>query len=113
MASQYLHSFDQSSLALSHVIPAKPRMFQQKLAGVVSLLSSLSAAVEDLEVAQAPAINDDFDFYQEVEKFEVNLIKSALRLSNGSQAKAAKLLKLNPTTLSAKMKTLKMTRGIR
>jgi len=54
-------------------------------------------------------LDDQFDFYTEVERFEINLIKSALRITGGSQVKAAKLLKLNATTLNAKLKLFKLT----
>jgi DNA-binding NtrC family response regulator len=112
MSSHYLRSVDQNSTAPNHAIRQEPRLFQQRLANISHLVSSLTAAVADLEAMQAPTMRDgdtDFDFYNEVERFETGLIRSALRLSNGSQVKAAKLLKLNPTTLNAKMKTLKLT----
>jgi DNA-binding NtrC family response regulator len=108
MASQYLRSVEQNSLAPAFSTRSEPRAFQHKIASIISIISSLNSAVEDLEVAPMPILNDDFDFYREVERFESGLIKSALRISNGSQVKAARLLKLNPTTLNAKMKTLKL-----
>ena len=45
------------------------------------------------------------DFFAEVQKFEVKLIKRALDLSDGNQARAAKLLGLGTTTLNYKIKT--------
>lgn len=44
------------------------------------------------------------DFYDEVERYEIELINSALRQCDGNQARAAKLLHLKSTTLNAKMK---------
>jgi transcriptional regulator with GAF, ATPase, and Fis domain len=43
-------------------------------------------------------------FYEEVVRFEIALITTALRRANGHQLKAARLLNLNPTTLNAKIK---------
>ena len=71
--------------------------------------AAFNAAVEDFGSADLPKLDDQFDFYTEVERFEINLIKSALRITGGSQVKAAKLLKLNATTLNAKLKLFKLT----
>jgi transcriptional regulator with GAF, ATPase, and Fis domain len=43
-------------------------------------------------------------FYEEVKRFEITLIKAALKRSNGHQVHAAKLLNLNPSTLNSKIK---------
>jgi DNA-binding NtrC family response regulator len=48
--------------------------------------------------------NDGFDFYREVARYEIDLIKNALDLCDGNQTRAAKLLTMKPTTLNAKMK---------
>ena len=71
-------------------------------------MASLNAAVEDLESTALPVLADEFDFYSEVQRFEMRLIKGALRQTGGSQVKAAKLLKLKATTLNNKIKTLNL-----
>ncbi|HEY6802089.1 MAG TPA: helix-turn-helix domain-containing protein [Pyrinomonadaceae bacterium] len=97
------------------IIPATPQpasegqLLNTKLANINSLVSSLNAAVEDLSAIELPPIDDHFDFYHEVEQFEINLIQSALRITGGSQVKAARLLKLNTTTLNAKLKLFKIS----
>ena len=48
--------------------------------------------------------NDGIDFYDEIERYEIELIKSALDKSGGNQSQAARLLRLKSTTLNAKMK---------
>jgi transcriptional regulator with GAF, ATPase, and Fis domain len=53
--------------------------------------------------------DSNLSFYEEVERFEVLLISSALKKTAGSQIKAAKLLRLKNTTLNAKMKRLGLT----
>ena len=88
--------------------PQDSAFLNRKLANISNLVTSLNAAVEDLESLKVPPFSENFDFYHEVERFEMSLIKTALRLTGGSQVKAAKLLKLNPTTLNAKMKTLRL-----
>jgi len=51
------------------------------------------------------SINDEgIDFYREIELYEIELIKRALRRVQGCQRRAAELLGLNPTTLNAKIK---------
>jgi len=84
-------------------------LLNTKLANISSLVSSLNAAVEDLEAQDLTRMDEQFDFYNEVERFEIKLIKSALRITGGSQIKAAKLLKLNATTLNAKIKNFKLS----
>lgn len=49
-------------------------------------------------------IRTGIDFYEEVERFEVELIKRALAETGGQQRRAARLLGLKATTLNAKIK---------
>ncbi len=48
---------------------------------------------------------DDFDLASEVRKYEIKLIRHALYLANGSQAKATKILGVKASTLNHKIKT--------
>lgn len=48
--------------------------------------------------------SEGVDFYAEVVRFEVDLIKLALIKSRGNQSRAARFLRLNATTLNAKIK---------
>lgn len=48
--------------------------------------------------------NDGIDFYDEVERYEIELIESALDKCGGNQSRAARLLGLKSTTLNAKLK---------
>jgi transcriptional regulator with GAF, ATPase, and Fis domain len=98
-------------------IPAEPPPLQlhgsrdteelhTKLATIRDLIASLQAELENLQMINLPEMDDDFDFYREVERYERQLIQTALRMTGGSQVKAARLLKLKPTTLNSKMKVL-------
>lgn len=51
-----------------------------------------------------PDLEGPVDFFQEVEQFEIELIRSALRRTGGHQLRAAKLLGLSCTTLNSKIK---------
>lgn len=51
-----------------------------------------------------PTRATELDFYSEVRRFEIFLIRNALRLTKGSQVKAARLLKMHETTLNSKLK---------
>lgn len=51
-----------------------------------------------------PELEDPVDFFQQVEQFEIELIRSALRRTGGHQSRASKLLGLSCTTLNSKIK---------
>jgi DNA-binding NtrC family response regulator len=50
-------------------------------------------------------ISRGVNFYDEVKKFEIDLIRRALDQTGGHQSRAARLLGLNATTLNSKIKT--------
>lgn len=108
MQNQYLRSVALEPILPQSHISGDSKPLSSKLAIISNLVSSLNAAVEELESFDVTRMDEQFDFYQEVERFQINLIKKALRITGGSQVKAARLLKLNPTTLNAKMKTLNL-----
>lgn len=49
-------------------------------------------------------VRDGIDFYEEVKRFEVDLIQSALSHTDGNQVRAARLLNMKVTTLNSKIK---------
>jgi transcriptional regulator with GAF, ATPase, and Fis domain len=60
--------------------------------------------VEDLGTeAPAPA-SDNLSFYDEVRRFEINLICRALIRTGGQQKRAARMLGVKATTLNSKIK---------
>lgn len=80
---------------------------------VVASLPSLVPKPAALSSAVAPVVAEpldespeafSLDLRAEIEKVEINLIKRALRASNGNQKKAAELLKVNRTTLIEKLR---------
>jgi transcriptional regulator with GAF, ATPase, and Fis domain len=83
----------------------------EKRATVLKELSAaLSQAAELLEEtapvsnALTHKIEAGIDFYQEVTRFEIALIRCALRQTDGNQKEAARLLAINSTTLNAMIK---------
>ena len=69
---------------------------------------TLGRAIEALERSKPPCIEPGTNFYEEVERFEVDLIQRALQQTGGNQAQAARLLGLNQTTLHGKIKHYKI-----
>ena len=65
---------------------------------------ALAAAAEALVTASLPDPAGGLNFYHEVRRFEIDLIRRALRQTGGNQARAARLLELKHTTLHAKIK---------
>lgn len=108
MSSQYLRSVDSETTLPKPAFSRNGKVIDNKIANIRNLVSNLDGAIQELESHDLPQLDDQFDFYHEVERFQINLIKSALRVSRGSQVKAAKLLKLKATTLNAKMKLFKL-----
>lgn len=56
-----------------------------------------------ISAKQMPDVRQGINFYEEVRRFEISLIKQALLRTNGRQSAAARLLNLNATTLHYKM----------
>ena len=68
------------------------------------LASALSSAIDALSAPDLPDLEQPTDFYEEVKRFEIALIKRALKHTQGNQARAARLLGLNQPTLHGKIK---------
>ena len=80
------------------------------------LIADLLSEVESLVRAGSKSTDqsgpletgDSINFYEEIKRFEIALIKSALHRTGGSQVRAAALLNLNSSTLNAKIKQYKI-----
>ncbi len=68
------------------------------------LSDALSGALEVMDSFKPPDVSHGISFYDEVKRFEIDLIRKALKLSAGSQKRAAQLLRIKPTTLNTKIK---------
>lgn len=78
----------------------------------IDFLREVTAALLDevktLTSLKTVRVDGYINFNEEVNKFEIYLIESALERTGGSQMRAAQLLKLKPTTLNAKIKRFKI-----
>ena len=101
-------------------LPARLRRVQparraEKIREMASALLEEAASLEHesgmAEVAAAvETLNDGsgIDFFDEVQRFEIRLIRRALELAGGNQARAARLLGLGNTTLNYKIKSYQL-----
>jgi transcriptional regulator with GAF, ATPase, and Fis domain len=68
------------------------------------LVLRLLCEVQSINEVNTLTIENGFDFYDEVSRFEIELINRALLQTGGHQVRAAKLLNLKVTTLNSKIK---------
>jgi DNA-binding NtrC family response regulator len=71
---------------------------------IVSPQAAASSQANTVESAGSLDIAGGISFYDEVSRFEIELIRRALEITGGHQSKAAKLLGMNNTTLNSKIK---------
>jgi DNA-binding NtrC family response regulator len=70
----------------------------------IEALARDQAFTDEAGRLQTLLLSEGIDLFQELKRFEINLIKLALKQTRGHQARAARLLKMNPTTLNSKIK---------
>ncbi len=70
---------------------------------------ALLSEVDSLRSAQAPRPDRSVRLQDEVQRFEIDLIRSALERTNGNQTHAAELLGVKLTTLNTKIKRYKIS----
>jgi transcriptional regulator with PAS, ATPase and Fis domain len=94
-------------------------VFRERISNLRELVDDLRQRAEDVTYTLEgvglfglptgpPSAAYALDFYSEVRRFEIFLIRNALRLTKGSQVKAARLLNLHETTLNSKLKTFRI-----
>jgi DNA-binding NtrC family response regulator len=67
--------------------------------------AAAAVAREAAGTSSAIDVTRGVNFYDEVRRFEIDLIRRALDQTGGHQSRAARLLGMNPTTLNSKIKT--------
>lgn len=91
-------SSSNTSLALNETpLPARLEMLK-------NVALNLLKEVQVLNTLETADITRGINFYDEVERFERELIGRALELTSGHQVRAARLLGLKATTLNSKVK---------
>jgi len=81
-----------------------------RLDALKSVALTLLDAVDSLRAAQ-PSREQSLRLQDEVQRFETDLIRSALERTGGNQARAARLLGVKHTTLNAKIKRYRIRLG--
>ena len=67
--------------------------------------AAAAVARESVGASSGIDVTRGVNFYDEVRRFEIDLIRRALDQTGGHQSRAARLLGMNPTTLNSKIKT--------
>ncbi len=86
----------------------QPRLSRGNVTSLKDLTLRLIREVQTIAEGQMPGLDSGFDFYEEVSRFEIDLIRLALLQTGGHQRRAAKLLNLKVTTLNSKIKHYKI-----
>jgi DNA-binding protein Fis len=80
------------------------RELADKLLKETETLARDKAFEEESSRLRSLDLAEGIDFYDEVQRFETGLIRLALDQTRGHQARAARLLRIKPTTLNSKIK---------
>src|SRR5712672_3012940 len=83
---------------------------ETRLDALKSVALTLLDAVDSLRTAQ-PLREQSLRLQDEVQRFETDLIRTALERTGGNQARAARLLGVKHTTLNAKIKRYQIRSG--
>jgi transcriptional regulator with PAS, ATPase and Fis domain len=89
-------------------VPLPDTALNNRLDTLREVALTLLREVESLRVSQQPVTNRNVRLYDEVQRFEIELIRSALVRTGGNQSRAAQLLGVKLTTLNTKVKRYKI-----
>jgi transcriptional regulator with GAF, ATPase, and Fis domain len=90
-----------------HTVPngnADSAAGHSNIAALKELTLRLLREVQAITEVRTLSLEGGIDFYSEVSRFEIDLIKRALLQTAGHQGRAARLLNLKVTTLNSKIK---------
>ena len=85
-----------------------PELFDSRINCLKILALSLLREIASVEEVGPGEGNDSIDLHAEVQRFEEELIRSALIQTGGRQRRAARLLGTKITTLNTKIKRYKI-----
>ena len=71
--------------------------------------SVASQSEDGASLAAVRELGGGINFYDQVRRFEIDLIRRALEQTGGHQSRAARLLGMNATTLNSKIKTYRIS----
>lgn len=89
------------------------QIFKRKLDVLKEIALALVEELESLEFVRSVNIRRGINLPDEMRRFEIHLIQSALERTGGHQTRAAQLLGINLTTLHNKLKRLDISPNIR
>ena len=98
---QMLHNSDQGGAQGGFVM-------NHRLKTLRELATTLLSEVEEMASVRPPDIKSGINIYDEVRRYEIELIRRALKLTSNHQARAARLLGVKTTTLNSKIKRYKL-----
>lgn len=102
---QMLHNSDQGGSQGGAIMNHRLRTLRE-------LATTLLSEVEEMASVRPPDIKNGIKIYDEVRRYEIELIRRALNLTNGNQARAAHLLGIKKTTLNSKLKRYKLLSSV-
>ncbi len=71
---------------------------------VKQLLNKLLEELEAVNETERLNLGEDFNLYEQTKRFEIDMIRHALFLTNNNQRVAARMLGVNYTTLNSKLR---------
>lgn len=98
---QMLHNSEQGG-------PHAGLALNYKLKTLRELATTLLSEVDEIASTRTLDITNGINIYDEVRRYEIELIRRALRLTNNHQAHAARLLGVKKTTLNSKIKRYRL-----
>ena len=84
----------------------KVEILKESMVSLLKEVETLKETARQIEIFRkvVAGIEEGVDFYAEVRRFEIDLIRRALEQTNGHQSRAARLLGLKTTTLNEMVK---------
>jgi transcriptional regulator with GAF, ATPase, and Fis domain len=98
-----------SADGVSAVIHLQETSLDNRIETLRELALTLLEKLESLQSARPGRGEGRVKLCDEVQRFEIDLIHSALDRTGGNQVRAARLLGVKPTTLNAKLKRYKIS----
>ena len=95
---------NRNTSSLQHEVDHTGGSLELKLSLIKQLGTTFLEELGSLTNHRELALENGIDFYEEVRRFEIELIECALKQTGGHQRAAANLLNLKPTTLNTKIK---------
>jgi transcriptional regulator with GAF, ATPase, and Fis domain len=97
-----------SSDSVSASIHLQEAAFDNRIETLREIALVFLSELESLRGARPGRVEGSVTLCDEVQRFEIDLIQSALERAHGNQTRAARLLGVKPTTLNAKLKRYKI-----